>query len=42
MEDAMKYTYEEMPKVINYPKGTKIIKGNKSNINRGGRILNAY
>ena len=32
MENIIKYTYEEMPKVIEYPEGTKIIKGNKNNI----------
>ena len=28
----IKYTYEEMPKVTDYPKGMKIIKGDKNNI----------
>ncbi|BCZ45538.1 esterase [Clostridium gelidum] len=32
MKPEMKYTYEEMSKVINYPKGMKMIKGNKDNI----------
>lgn len=32
MVTEMKYTYEEMPKVTNYPKGTKVIKGDKNNI----------
>ena len=32
MEPKMKYTYEEMPKVVNYPEGTKVIKGDKDNI----------
>ncbi|PJI09089.1 MULTISPECIES: alpha/beta hydrolase [Clostridium] len=32
MELKMKYTYEEMPKVVNYPEGTKVIKGDKNNI----------
>jgi len=32
MKLEMKYTYEDMPKVINYPKGMKVIKGNKDNI----------
>lgn len=32
MKPEMKYTYEEMPKVIDYPKGIKMIKGNKDNI----------
>lgn len=32
MTREIKYTYEEMPKVTDYPQGMKIIKGNKNNI----------
>ncbi|MBE6054779.1 MAG: alpha/beta hydrolase [Clostridium sartagoforme] len=32
MISEMKYTYEEMPKVTNYPKGIKVIKGDKNEI----------
>lgn len=32
MIPEMKHSYETMPKVINYPKGTKVIKGDKDNI----------
>lgn len=32
MIPEMKYSYETMPKVTNYPKGTKVVNGNKENI----------
>ena len=32
MKLEMKYTYEKMPKVTNYPEGTKVVSGNKNNV----------